>query len=266
MSKTTMSTVDKALAILRHFSVQAPEFGLSELARRTGYDKTTTLRCMTALERNGYVEQDIETRKYRLGLAPLNLAQIREQSFPVQSVLKRYLDDLADSLGETAHATLLMGLDAVTVGISEPDRALRIHVDPSGILPAHATASGIAITAFSQEPLRRKILKACAWELYTPETPTSLRELDDLLCRCRKEALARAQATFEEDVIGTAAPFFGASGAPTGTIAVAAVAHRLSPELQLRIDAALRNASARITDALGGVCPDEFSTDKERSA
>jgi IclR family acetate operon transcriptional repressor len=123
MATTAMSTVDKALSLLRHFSVQSPELGLSELARAAGYDKTTTLRCMTALARNGFVEQDAASRKYRLGLAPINLARIREHSFPVQAVLKRHLDRLAAETGETAHASLITGGALMTAMISAPERA-----------------------------------------------------------------------------------------------------------------------------------------------
>ena len=83
--RTTMNSVDRALGLLRHFSVQTPEYGLSALARVSGNDKTTTLRCLTALERNGIVEQHPETKKYRIGFAPLHLSRIREKSFVSRS-------------------------------------------------------------------------------------------------------------------------------------------------------------------------------------
>ena len=66
MAKPTMGTVDKALSLLRHFSVQHPEIGLSELSRLAGYDKTTILRCMNALERNGFVEQNSDSKNIAL--------------------------------------------------------------------------------------------------------------------------------------------------------------------------------------------------------
>lgn len=62
MARQMMGTVDKALSLLRFFSPQIPELGLSELTRQSGFDKATTLRCLTALERNGFVEQDVNTR------------------------------------------------------------------------------------------------------------------------------------------------------------------------------------------------------------
>ncbi|MEM9012786.1 MAG: IclR family transcriptional regulator [Pseudomonadota bacterium] len=256
MAKTTMSTVDKALTLLRHFSVQRAELGLSELARLAGYDKTTTLRCMTALERNGFVEQDARSRKYRLGLAPLNLAQIREQSFPMRSVIRRHVEDLARSLGETAHGTLLMAGEPMTVAISAPARALFVHVDPSGVLPWHATASGIAIMAFLPEATRTEILEGRPLEPFTAHTPKSRAKVEALIGTCREEGLARARATYEDDVIGTAAPIFGPAGTSIGAVAVAALALRFSADLQGRIDDALRRAARTITREVGGVPPE----------
>ncbi|WP_168797745.1 IclR family transcriptional regulator [Aliishimia ponticola] len=250
-----MSTVDKALGLLRHFSVQSPELGLSELSRLAGYDKTTTLRCLTALERNGFVEQDAQSRKYRLGLAPINLAQIREQSFPVQSVIKRYLDELADALGETAHATLITGDALITAAISEPDRALRVYVDPSAELPAHATASGIAITAFSSKDKQDAVVNRQDHAAFTKHTPQNAGALKKLLAECRATGVSHAHGTFEDDVIGTAAPIFGPAGTPIGAIAVAAVSMRMTPDLQNRIDQALRIAAQAITRDLGGTLP-----------
>lgn len=255
MATSAMGTVDKALSMLRLFSVQTPELGLSELARLSNHDKATTLRCLTALERHGFVEQDTDSRKYRLGLAPINLARIREESFPVQDVLRRYLDWLSAETGETAHASLLTGGTLVTAMISEPDRALRVNVDPSGALPLHATASGIAILAFMPDTQRAEMLADIAFESYTATTPKDTATLTGLLEATRRSGLARADQSYEDEVIGTAVPIFGPAGKPIGSVAVAAVSLRMTAELEHRIETALRTAGAAIARELGGSRP-----------
>ncbi|MEC7141747.1 MAG: helix-turn-helix domain-containing protein, partial [Pseudomonadota bacterium] len=62
-----MTTVDKALSLLEYFSDLRPEIGLSEFARLSGFDKSAALRMLGALVRAGFVEQDAQSRKYRLG-------------------------------------------------------------------------------------------------------------------------------------------------------------------------------------------------------
>ena len=57
-----MSTVDKAISLLDLFSVETPEHGLTEIARRSGFDKATTRRLLVSLARHGFIEQDVGTR------------------------------------------------------------------------------------------------------------------------------------------------------------------------------------------------------------
>jgi len=255
MSKSLMSTVDKALALLRFFSAQNAEIGLSELSRLADYDKTTTLRCLNSLQNNGFVEQDPASRKYRLGLAPINLARIREQSFPVQSVIKPHLDQLVVDTGETAHATLVSGSSLLTTLISEPERALRVFVDPAAQLPVHATATGIVIAAHASEELKKLMLSKNKLMAYTDATPTTRKELEKRFKIARSNGFARATRTFEDDVTGTASVIFGSAGEPIGAIAIAAVATRLDKVLERKIEVGLRNASMEITQSLGGVIP-----------
>lgn len=253
MAVSPMKSVDRALGLLRHFSVQTPEIGLSELARLADQDKTTTLRCLTALERNGFVEQDDTTRKYRLGLAPVNLARMREQSFPMQAIIKPYLDDLAESTGETTHATLLTGTQLLTALVSEPDRALRVHIDPTLALPVHATASGIIIAAFAPENVRNALLDATDFAAFTDVTVISRTQVQEHIADARALGIAHAFLTYEADVIGTAAPIFGPATTPIGAIAVAAVSTRHDDAAAKVIEANLQQTARDITHALGGV-------------
>lgn len=250
-----MSTVDKALSLLQHFSVLRPEIGLSEFSRLSGQDKTTVLRCLTALHRNGFVEQDEVTRRYRLGLAPMTLARMREQSFPMQALLKPHLARLSERLGETAHVTLVNGASLMTGLISEPERAARVFMDPSAMMPVHATASGIAILAFLPRERQQAWLDKTTFQRFTDHTPHTRAQVEQLVATARTKGFARSEEWFEQDVIGTAVPIFGPSGLPAGAVAVAAVASRFDAALAAGITAALFSAAATITQELGGVFP-----------
>lgn len=265
MSKPVMSTVDKALGLLRHFSVQRPEIGLSELARLAGFDKTTTLRCLTALERNGFIEQDAVSKHYRLGLASITLARIRERSFPLLAVLQPHIDALCESTQETAHATVLSSGRLLTALVREPDRATRVFMDPAADLPLHATASGTVIAAYMNGPQRAALLARAHFERFTDATPTTPQALEALFARTRARGFARAEQTYEEDVIGTAVAFFGPGGQPAGAIAVAAVASRFDADLAHQIETGLLAAGRQITRDLGGMTPAPLTPMPERA-
>ena len=104
-----MKSVDRALGVLRYFTVAEPELGLAEITRRTGLDKATVHRILTALSRNGLLEQISVSKKYRLGAEALRLARVREASIPISAIITPVLNHLAAEAGETAHATLGSG-------------------------------------------------------------------------------------------------------------------------------------------------------------
>ena len=254
-----MGTVDRALRLLHHFSVESPEWRLSELARGSGYDKTTTLRLMTALERNGFVEQEPVSRKYRLGVAPINLARIREQSFPLQTLVQPVLDRLADDFGETAHASLLVGGGLMNVATAEPRRAARVFVDPSIPLPIHASASGLAVLAFTSSQDRELLVLSDDLQEFTEHTVRNGADLAPMLDRIVERGFSRADRTYDIDVIGTAVPIFDWSDRPVGAIAVAAFATRYDDVLGRRIAEALMEAGRDLSRQMGRTdgIPDE---------
>ncbi|MCB1395031.1 MAG: IclR family transcriptional regulator [Rhodobacteraceae bacterium] len=249
-----MRTVEKALRLLDYFDDQHPEFGLSELARLSGIDKATVLRMLGDLAATGFAEQDPQSRKWRLGAGILRLARIREAAFPVTRVITPILERLAEETGETAHASLLSGRDLGTIGVVESTRSNRVIIEPGLILPLHATASGVAFTAFARPETRAQVLKR-ALKPITPTTPTSGEALGTLVERAQALGYATADQTYEAEVFGIAVPIFGADGFASGALAVATPTSRISPDHTAMILAALDPAARDVTRGLGGHVP-----------
>lgn len=135
------STVDKALELLNQFTQARAQIGLSELARLAELDKATVHRMLTVLAKHGFVEQDEQTKLYRLGAGLLRLARSREASFPMSSVIEAELQTLMQLTGETAHASLIAGGSLATVGIVHGNKTIRVTLEVDQTLPFHATAS-----------------------------------------------------------------------------------------------------------------------------
>ncbi|MDG4897629.1 IclR family transcriptional regulator [Mesorhizobium sp. WSM4976] len=257
MSKT-MGTVDKALILLEFFTVADPEWGLSELAREAGHDKTTTLRLLNSLMRGGFVEQHPKTKKFRIGTTVLKLARVREASFPFVTVIQPSLENLAEATGETAHASVPNGEALTTVSIVAPQRATRVYVDPSQPLPYHATASGLAYLAFAKDEAVEAALSAGELRAHTQHTVIDPKELRSELVRIRERGYAISAKSFELETIGIACPIFDWTGFASATVAVACVASRITASLEARVAAAVTEAAVDITRALGAVPPSGF--------
>lgn len=247
-----MKSVDRALGVLRYFTVAEPELGLAEITRRTGLDKATVHRILTALSRNGLLEQISVSKKYRLGAEALRLARVREASIPISAIITPVLNHLAAETGETAHATLGSGDGMLSIGISEPQRATRVHVDPSAMLPFYASASGQAYSAYVDAERLKDILEVNQYEVFTNATPKDERDFLRRIETARENGFAVAHGTFEEDTVGVAAPFFDAGGKAIGAVAVAGLSARMDGEALARTGAMVCAAAKEVTRQLGG--------------
>lgn len=216
-----MGTVGKAISLLELFTADGPELGLTELARRSSFDKATTRRLLVALAGHGFVEQDAQTRLYRLGAGLSRLARIREARFPFLQTAMPFIRELAASTAETVHLSEA-GLEAlVTVHVEHPARANRVFLDIGQLLPLHSTASGIAYLAGA----RGEAVKACLAKplaAFTPHTLTDPAAIAAAIDAAKKRGYSIGRQGFEEGVVSVAAPILGADGFAIGTLAVAA--------------------------------------------
>src|SRR5579863_8406333 len=83
----TATTAIKLCRVIKQFQ-EHESFGLTDLARRTELLPSDIHRLLASLRVFGYIEQDPETRKYRLGFSILRLAAFRrnqlcEKAHPV---------------------------------------------------------------------------------------------------------------------------------------------------------------------------------------
>ncbi len=62
------SSVHKTFAILEYFTIQKPEWGVTELANAIGSNKSTVYRFLSDLTKLGILYKHPETEKYSLGL------------------------------------------------------------------------------------------------------------------------------------------------------------------------------------------------------
>jgi len=248
-----MSSATKTLALLEFFSPERPSIGLSQLCRLAKRDKATTYRHLQALEDAGFVEQNDQTRQYRLGPALLKLAQVRELTVPRKLGAQSALEGLSKAIGETAHVTVLSGSKVYPLVDRESQRHSTRAIVDLATFPLHATASGLCALAFGPDHLFDYAIDRM--EAYTPTTVVSPVALKASIDRVRALGFAHSNRGFERDVEGISAPLFGPGGQYAGAVSVACVATRFSDEIGHAIQDKLILASREITHNWGGFVP-----------
>lgn len=142
-----IQSVSRALDLLEAFSVKEGELGVTELARKLRLHKNNVFRLLATLETRGYVEQDKETERYRLGPKVFEVASVFLQHLDLRRQARPHLEALAAKSGETAYLAVLERSAAVYVDMVECDQAVRVAPRLGRRFPAVATATGHALLA-----------------------------------------------------------------------------------------------------------------------
>ncbi|MER8906961.1 IclR family transcriptional regulator [Mesorhizobium sp. M0601] len=246
-----MGTVSKAITLLEMLGRGEPETALADLARRAGHDKATTRRLLVSLIAHGLVEQDEATRLYRLGAGVARLALMREAQFPFLRMAVPVVEALAAETDETVHLSEYSKRGLITVHVVESTRANRVSVQLGEVLPMHATASGIAFLAFTEERIRDAVL-AGPLPAFTPHTIGDAKTLAEHVAAARARGHSTGSQGFEEGVLSVAAPILGADGFAIGIIAVAAPKVRVQKGEIERYGASVAAAARVISERLFG--------------
>jgi IclR family transcriptional regulator, acetate operon repressor len=246
-----MSTIGKALTLLDMVSQLDGDVGLSDVARLGSLDKATARRLLVELERYGFIEQDVESRKYRIGSAPVRLARIRESRYPFTDVAAPIVKMLAEEVGETVHLSEFSGNQLATIRVEESAQAHRVIVKIGTILPFHATASGLAFLAFCP-PTEIVAALSKPLESFSRHTEVDPNKIRELLQEAAKRGFSIGQQGLEEGVISTAAPILAPNGRPVGTVAIAAPMVRANLKTMLEYGAKAVMAANNIAEKYYG--------------
>lgn len=243
-----MSTVGKAVSLLELLGGGPAEASLSDLAGRAGFDKTTARRLLIALIKTGLVDQDQQSRLYRLGAGIARLALMRETQFPLVRAAMPAIEALAGETGETVHLSEYSSRGLVSLRAVESTKANRVIVQPGEVLPMHATASGVAFLAFAETAVRERTL-AGPLPGYTRHTVTDRTALARLVDEARARGYSIGAQGYEEDVFSVAAAVLAADGFAIGALAIAAPRVRIGEGDIERYGAAVGEAARSV-----GVC------------
>lgn len=170
-------TVSRAMQLLRTFSADRVEIGLTELSHDLAISKAATSRLIRALQMHHFIEQNPQNRKYSIGAEALRIGNL----FAPGHKLEEYSADLMHALvaktGFTSYISLLKQ-DAMVLTFSvEGSGPVRYSIPVGTRLDVHASATGKAALATLSDTELEAILARAGMKKWTPVTATSLDKL-----------------------------------------------------------------------------------------
>ena len=240
-----MKTAKLTIRLLREFSVQHPELGVSELARRLVLDKATIHRLLRSLCEEGIIEQNLATKRYRLGLAILDLAASRLQALGFVELAAGEMRSLREEVGESVGLHVRDGRDMVCVHYNEASHPLTVRFTLGERSPVHVTATGLISLAEMSAQDSASVVEEAA-RAYPAFPAPDINDFSEKLAKVRQEQLSVADQSYQKGVRGIAVPIRDGDGSLVATLSIVAPASRLSTVELLKHRSVLTETARRI--------------------
>lgn len=245
----SVRSVERAIAILDLLAQGSWRTG-ADVARELRVHRSTALRLLATLERNGLVERDQRTARYRLGPRLPQLASVVTGELDLRSVGRPVCEQLARATGETATFELLIGDDIVPIEQATASTSV-VTINWLGRrYPVHCTASGKAILAFLREAERHRLL-ARPLQRVTAHTIIDPGQLEAQLRLIREAGVARTHEELELGLDAIAAPVFDSDGAVVAALDVSGPSYRLRADGRSDLDRMVVEGAADLSRRLG---------------
>ncbi len=225
-----IQSIQRAAAILRSFTEAEPELGVIELGKRLNLHKSTVSRILSTLQAEGFVSQNPETGKYRLGVGLVSLAGVALGRLNVRGVTQPHLNGLVEVSQETVNVVLQDGRECVNVERVASPKQIRYVGWIGRRMPLHCTAAGKVMLAFMPRPQREVLLKGPI-PRYTSHTVTDNFKMAQDLNQICQAGYGIVHEEFEEEFSAIAAPVFNHARKVAGVISISGPTYRMGPGL-----------------------------------
>jgi DNA-binding IclR family transcriptional regulator len=217
--------VERVLSLLRAFPENGPKRSLTELAAEAGLNKSTAHRMLSVLEREGFVVRSPESGAFQLGPEMIVLGSRALRAFDVREAARPELEGLAEITGEDVTLESLVGAQVLILDEARGRSLLGLDSSIGTRWPAHATATGKVLSAFSAAPMPEP---PGGLQAITDHTITSWSQWTAALSRVREQGYATNIEELEYGYVSVAAPVYDREGRTTVSLSIGGSVHRVT--------------------------------------
>ena len=143
-----LKSLVKVLRILECFSTTDRALSLAEIRTATGLPKSTAHRLLASMREVGFLDQDRQRDRYRLGLKLFELGNVVLANMELHREARPLMDALGRLSGQTVHLAVFDGRQAVVIHRATPAPGAATPLVFLEAAPAHCTSVGKAVLAF----------------------------------------------------------------------------------------------------------------------
>jgi DNA-binding IclR family transcriptional regulator len=243
----SQGALERAAAILGAFDPSHQELTLAALVKRCGLPRSTTHRTADRMLQLGWLDKPRD--RYRIGNRLFEISSLAPIRHELREAVLPFLQDLFNATRTTVQLGVLDGSQVLVVEKITGHRPMPMLSQVGGTIPAHCSALGRAILAYSDAATIDAVLDA-GLLARTPRTITTVVALQRELAAIPDRGWAVDREEGNIGVSCVAAPIFGPQGVVVAALSVTGPsslvrADRAGPAVRLAAAAASRAYSSR---------------------
>ncbi|GMB09746.1 IclR family transcriptional regulator [Thermolongibacillus altinsuensis] len=248
-----VKSVSRALDIIEIVSSEKDGLGVTEIAKQMDINKSSVYRILSTLVQYGYMEQDEETSRYKLGYKFLEMSSKLLESIDLRKEARPFLQELEKETNEVIHLVVYDQGEVIYIEKLEGTETLRMHSKVGKRAPMHCTAVGKAILAHLPSNVVLDILERKGMPRHTDKTITDQDEFLKELAQVRQKGYALDLEENEYGIRCIAVPIFDHVGKVIAAVSVSGPTIRMTDERIEQLQTRMLQIGKQISARLGYV-------------
>jgi len=240
--------LQKTFAIL-DFLAGSPEkgFGVSEIAKATGYNKGTLFFILKTLQEYDIVDKNLFDGKYTIGRGLSKYVDAYYFGIADMSGFTDVAKKMSSVCHECINLSVLKGMyNYVVESVPAQDISLRVDLPVGSKIPVIVSSAGKVLISQLGDSELSQIYDAL-YKKYTDNTIRDKNEFLSEIAQIRRQGYAINESEFENGVCSAGAPIFGADGKIIAAINIVLPASRFAGDYKQKIIHLVVSGAAEIS-------------------
>lgn len=248
-----VGSVASALDVLIFLAQKGGEVGITEIAEHFHLGKSTVHRLLSTLRSRDFVEQDVETSRYRVGLRAFEVGNAYLSHLGLSGVAAPFMEELVRQCDEKTNLAVLDKTygEVVYIKMVDSQKAIRVYSQLGHRAPLNCTALGKAFLMTMSWEDALELISKKGMQSMTKDSITAL----DTLRRDLELARERGYSVDDEENLSEVrclgAPVFDHSGQVAAALSISGPKVHIDDNRMHELGRLVKDAAAAISQTLG---------------
>lgn len=215
-----VGSLEKGFRVLSAFGDADAALGITEIADRTGLDKSAAQRFSNTLHQLGFLEKEDRTRRYRPAKRLMELAFTYLRHSSLSAIAMPRLIEAGNVFMTTVNLAERIDKEMIyTLRIPQQNASYVASV-PGRKVPMTCTSPGLAYLSRMEHDDAMEVIESSERRQFTESTIVEPRKIITLIKRARRDGFAITQEQLLPREISIAAPVLDVHGQPLAAVQI----------------------------------------------